>query len=36
MDLGTGLLGLVAGSETHWFEGVGRMLGVPAAWTGSG
>ena len=33
MDLGTGLLGLVAGSETHCFEGVGRMLGMPAAWT---
>ena len=27
MGLGSGLLGLIARSETNWFEGVGRMLG---------
>ena len=27
VGLGSGLLGLVAGSETNWFEGWGRMLG---------
>ena len=36
MDLGSGLLGLVAGSGSIWSEGWGRILGVLAARTEGG